>query len=101
MSRSYLLVAASTPHPWTACPAGPGKLSEPLLYIGRQRSVDVLLADREREVFEDRRVDGALDDFVDGSAASARSTSDGRARVAGWRGVNSVQQSWSGMIEIG
>ena len=35
------------------------------------------------------------------AAASARATSVSRAFVAGCRGVNSVQQSWSGMIEIG
>ena len=34
-------------------------------------------------------------------AAPPASTSSSRARVAGLRGVNSVQQSWSGMIEIG
>ena len=28
-------------------------------------------------------------------------TSSRDARVAGWRGVNSWQQSWSGMTEIG
>ena len=36
-----------------------------------------------------------------GNACSAASMSPSRARVSGLRGVNSVQQSWSGMIEIG
>src|SRR6267142_4499773 len=36
-----------------------------------------------------------------GSAASADSTSANRERVSGLRGVKSVQQSWSGMMEIG
>src|SRR4029453_17461597 len=36
-----------------------------------------------------------------GSARSAASMSARRARVSGLRGVNSVQQSWSGMMDIG
>ena len=36
-----------------------------------------------------------------GSADSAAAASSRVARVAGWRGVNSWQQSWSGMFEIG
>ena len=36
-----------------------------------------------------------------GSARSACSTWSRRTRVDGWRGVNSWQQSWSGMIEMG
>jgi len=36
-----------------------------------------------------------------GRTASADSICLKRARVSGCRGVNSVQQSWSGMIEMG
>ena len=54
------------------------------------------------ELLRSRRLDRLGDDLVDrqpGLGALRRRSS--LAFVAGCRGVNSVQQSWSGMIEIG
>ena len=57
---------------------------------------------RKLELLHHRRGDGLFDDLVDRQRRLGALDVERRAPSSpGCRGVNSVQQSWSGMIEIG